>query len=134
MFHVVEDTSFARHLLLEMLDQLDCKCLSFNNAQAYIDYVNSSAYQKPIATFTDIMMPEINGYSMMDRLLKIHPEMKFVVASNESGIRNEFSHFACIYLAKPYDFNKLSDIIFRLRECHQCGASAGHGCNSARDK
>ncbi len=134
MFHVVEDTSFARHLLLEMLHRLNCKCLSFNNAQAYIDYVNSTAYQKPIATFTDILMPEMNGYSMMDKLLKTHPTMKFVVATNEPRIRNEFAHLACFYLAKPYALDKLSDVISRLKQCHQCGASVAHECNSVGDK
>lgn len=111
MFDIVEDTNFARILLEEMLLKLNVPSKSFSNAQAYIDYVNSSAFQLPIATFTDVMMPDYNGYEMIKILQVSHAHMEFIITTNEPCIRPEYSHLGFLYLAKPYRLDRLASVV-----------------------
>jgi len=114
--------------------KIDVESQSFASAQAYIDYVNSTSFQLPVATFTDIMMPLMNGYEMIANIHAAHGEMKFIIATNEPRIRNEYMHLACLYLAKPYSLDKLAAVVAQLKHCHSCGASKPQACTASDDR
>ena len=72
--------------------------------------------EKPAVVITDMMMPVMDGPSMIQALLKIHPGLPIVAAS---GLNNHLSAQALgmgvkHFLLKPYNFEDLLRILHEL--------------------
>jgi len=133
MFHVVDDQPYLCELLTDILEMFGCEVESFTSALDYLEYVKSNGFIKPVATLTDVGMPIMNGYEMMESVLAIHPGMQFVVISGEPAIRHEYKHLACMYLLKPFRPTVIEEIVTKLKRCSISGPSAELGCKTCGD-
>jgi len=114
MFHIVDDKDLVREVMIELLIELGCKAISFGSPSEYINFVSDPDYKKPIAVFTDVQMPEMNGYKMINTVSKLVPDLKFVVISSAPEVRSEYLGADCTYLGKPFNLEKLKQLVENL--------------------
>ncbi len=131
MFHIVEDEIEVSEVLSEMMEMLGYDALAFHCPQKYISYVNSHDYVKPIATFTDIRMPVMSGFEMIEKISSTHPDKKFVVMSGNAERYREFKELVCMYLCKPFHAECLEKIIAALKNCHLSATPSDEACSTA---
>ena len=134
MIHVVDDNIAFAGLLTEVISGLDEKCLTFHSAVEYLEFMSAAEYEPPMAIFTDVNMPEINGYELIEKVLAIYPEQKFVVVSGAPEFNHAAKAHACIYLSKPFNFAVIQDVIRSLRKCNSDGYSSDNGCMDVCDR
>jgi len=129
MFHIVDDNSSVREILSELLEDFGHAVRTFACPNEYITHVNSPNYVKPIATFTDIHMPAMNGFEMIDRLIETNPCKKFVVMSGNAEGYVEFKNRVCMYLCKPFHMDCLEKILHALMSCDQLDHISDEECS-----
>ena len=131
LVHIVDDNSFIREFLEELLDSIGYNVKVFPNAKEYIKHFNSDSFTKPLATFVDVIMPSMNGYEMIAYLQEEIMGMRFVIMSGEHDIKSEYKHLACMFLKKPFYPTCVETIMEKMSACASCGASSEIGCNTA---
>mgnify|MGYP002638593583 CR=1 FL=1 len=57
MFHIVDDQAYLGEVLAETIKSFAYSAKAFSSPQAYIDHVQSTDFQMPLGTITDIDMP-----------------------------------------------------------------------------
>jgi FixJ family two-component response regulator len=100
-FHIIDDEPDLCELAVELIASAGFKAVSYTNPVEYLDYMNSDGYVVPTAIFTDVQMPEMNGYELCDEIKKKHPDQKIVVVSGYSGVE-AFKRKVWQFLPKPY--------------------------------
>ncbi|HKJ84405.1 MAG TPA: response regulator [Mariprofundaceae bacterium] len=123
MFDVVDDATYMQELLVEMLGEMGYEARTFTSAFEYLDFVHSDAFTEPLAVISDVRMPQMGGYELMQSVQEIHPKIRFVMMTGESDIRDEYRNHACMYLGKPFDFNSLTRAIEAVGACASRGPS-----------
>lgn len=124
---VVEDDEDSRRALCVMLENLGFEPLSFSSAKEALDGLPGK--QIDIALL-DIMMPEMNGYELMNELKKI-PEFKdipviMVTAKNEDyEILEGYQSGADYYITKPYTMKQLEYGLKLFLNSEESGKSNG---------
>lgn len=130
MFHIVEDNSEIREIMTAFIRLLGHSSRPFATADEYLNFLNSHDYTPPIAIFTDIHMPGLGGYEMIEHILAIHPDMKFIVSSGEPQIEDEIKSKVCLFLMKPFSMAGFREVITKIKTCEQEGPSLHVGCSS----
>ena len=77
---LVEDDDEIREIIRETLVEQGCEVLEACNGRAALD--RCGAYGGPIHLLvTDVMMPEMNGHELADRLLRLRPDTPVLFVS-----------------------------------------------------
>ena len=134
MFHVIDDTDAICKVVTAMFKHQGYETISFGCPKDYINFVNSPDFSKPIAVFTDVTMPAMTGYEMIDIASELKPDLKFVVMTGEPEIRSEHANKACMYLAKPFTLARLLKVVSSLIQCHAFSPDYDHRCSSVDDR
>jgi FixJ family two-component response regulator len=114
MFHIVDDEPFIRELVEDIFKSLGVDAISFESAEAYLAYIKTSSYQTPFATFTDINMPNMTGYDLMDEVYKTSSSHPFIIMSSETDVHIGYIEAAKGYLKKPFKIIDIQRIIAPL--------------------
>ena len=130
MFHVVDDEDFVREVVVEMLNEHGYDARSFACPKDYIDFVDSSDFKNPIAVFTDVSMPAMSGYEMINIVSKLKQGLKFVVMTGEPEIQSEYMNKACMYLGKPFSWESFVGVVDSMIRCHAFEPASDHGCTN----
>jgi len=128
MFHVVDDNPVSGKNIVKIVNLFDEEAKFFTSAIAYLDYVKSDEYETPDAIFTDLFMYKMDGYELIEEVLAIHPEQKFVVVSGRPDLNHPNKYRACFYLTKPFYIRDIEKIIQEVRACAKDGPSAESDC------
>jgi len=134
MFHIIDDEEFVREVIVEFLEVDGHKVISFGSPTEYIKFINGTDFQKPIAVFTDVNMPEMNGYLLINEVSKLVSGMKFVVMTGEAEIRSEHANKACMFLTKPFVIDNVRKVVGRLIRCHASSPADEQGCASVDNR
>jgi len=123
MFHVIDDNLIGGKNTAAIINLFSEKPMLFSSALEYLEYASSSDYQKPKAIFTDVLMFNMNGYELIEKILAIHPDQRFVIMSGRPDLEHPFKNRACSYLSKPFHPMDVKKIILELEKCEQEGPS-----------
>jgi len=134
MFHVVDDTESICKIVTAMLKHHGHEAISFGCPKDYISFVRSPGFRTPVAVFTDVTMPAMTGYEMMDIVSELRPELRFVVLTAAPEIRAEHANKACMYLAKPFTLASLLKVVGSLIQCHAFSPAYDHRCTSVDNR
>jgi len=134
MFHVVDDNLIGAKNTAKIIKLFNEQALVFTSAVTYLDYVRSNGYRKPAAIFTDVLMHHMDGYELMQEILAIHPDQKFVVMSGRPNIDHPSKNRACFYLSKPFYIRDVEKIIDKIDRCRTEGPSPEIGCADDCDR
>ncbi len=127
-FHIVDDEQHVSTIISTMLKTLGYHSRVFNCPCEYIDYAASSDFNLPIATLTDIRMPGVNGYEMIDEVSSLHPDMKFVVISASPDLQHPAMKKACLFIIKPFRMATLSKLTTSLIQCKERPKQPSRNC------
>jgi len=128
MFHVVDDNLVGGKITAKIINLFNAESAVFSSAIDYLEYAKGSDYRKPSAIFTDVLMHKMDGYELMEEILAIHPDQKFVIISGRPDLNHPFKKRACFYLSKPFYARDVEKIINRIRQCEKAGPSVDHAC------
>jgi len=72
---------------------------------------------KPDIVFSDVMMPEYDGFYALEKIRQIDPDAKIIMVT--ADLRAETEHRlkalkASAIVFKPFDMNRIMEIIYRL--------------------
>lgn len=133
MFHVVDDNLIGAKNTAKIINLFDEQSMLFASAVDYLEFARSPEYEKPAAIFTDVFMFKMDGYEMIEELLAIHPDQKFVVISGRPDLNHPYKNRACFYLRKPFYIRDVEKIISEVRKCEQEGPSVEKECAKTCD-
>ncbi len=129
MFHIVDDEEHIREFLVEVIGLMGYEAEAFGCPAMYADYAASPEYETPYALLTDVQMPKMNGYELLDRVKSIHPEVRTAIISGYPKYEGEAKVRSCTFLIKPVDIDKLGRMIESFVNCHINGPDAEmNGC------
>jgi len=111
---VVDDEPFVRDTLTEMLSELSHKVVAADGGREALARFTSQSFD---LVFTDLAMPEMDGWETARALRKLRPEVPVVLvtgygatAEAPAGERDLIS----AVIAKPFDFTQVSETIARV--------------------
>lgn len=112
---LVEDDNMVRQLIKEVLVMNNYKVLEAGNGASAIMICDK--YRQPIdLLLTDIVMPEMSGRKLAERLTTTHPKLQVIYMSgytNDTVIHHGISTNAVNFIEKPFKFE---DLIGKVRE------------------
>jgi len=128
-FHVIDDEQYICDLMVAMFSVLDHSATAFNSPDQYLKHVHSAEFEAPVAVITDVDMPGMNGYEMMERVRRDYPNQKFIVITGSPDISHPIIYDACMFFRKPIRMETLKKAIEAITRCH----SNGRDCNICSD-
>jgi two-component system LytT family response regulator len=115
---IVDDEFHAREELLFQLANFP-EIRVIGQAENGLDAVKLTEEIGPDVIFLDIKMPGLDGFQVVDQLLRLEqtPSVVFVTAHDQFAIR-AFEVNALDYLLKPVETSRLAEVINKLRSKH----------------
>jgi two-component system, cell cycle sensor histidine kinase and response regulator CckA len=112
---LVEDDEMVRQLIKEVLLMNGYKVLEANNGATAL--LLTQQYKEPIdLLLTDIVMPEMSGRKLAERMSETHPQMQVIYMSGyttDTVIHHGISSNVVNFIEKPFKFEELTT---RIRE------------------
>jgi len=118
-FHIIDDQPFICLFISEVLSDLGHETEVFTSPERYLEYLESPHYSAPAALFSDITMPVMNGYQLLDRVLSQHPKSQFVIMSGSDEIESEYRKSCSAFLRKPFNLSDIEDAVVSVSLSYQ---------------
>ena len=115
----VDDEKMIIDIGKQMLEIMGYKILTANNGKEAIDIYKKNM-DKIDMVILDMIMPEIGGSEVYDRLRKINPEIKVLLSSGYSidGQATAILNRGCNgFIQKPFSIKKLSKQLKKILDC-----------------
>lgn len=103
---LVEDDPDINETVCSLLMMEGYEVICAMNGHEAMQHINNGL--RPHLVFTDIMMPQMDGFELIERLSAVIPwkDLKILAATASTTIKQRLdSHCTCI--SKPYDLDKL---------------------------
>jgi putative nucleotidyltransferase with HDIG domain len=114
---VVDDAAAVREIVTALLEQNGYATTAAGSAEEALVHLRTNPGFDLI--LADIMMPEIDGLSLLDRIAVDHPEtpvVMFTAVHNIHVATNAFRRGAIDYLLKPFERKQLLNVVSRAVE------------------
>ncbi len=112
---IVEDDKVASSIIK---DNLERYCGAVYEAADGIEGLAVFKKYRTDVIITDVHLPIINGFEMIDEILKLKPEQLFIVMTsyyeNDQNLISSMHHGACSFLHKPVDIEELLKSLLML--------------------
>lgn len=112
---VVDDEPFVRETLADMLVDLDHKVVTADCGRDALEKVSRDDFD---LVFTDLAMPEMDGWETARAIRKQCPELPIVLVTGYGATAQppsgELDLVACI-ISKPFDFDQVTGTIGKVR-------------------
>jgi len=115
---VVDDDPDIRQVLLDRMSSFGYVVETTNNGREALDALRRSGFD---GMLLDMRMPEIDGFEVLRRTRKSHPDLPVVVVtalSVQQQAAQAVAEGARAYLLKPFDASQLKQVV------EQCFGSA----------
>ena len=111
---VVDDEEFVRETLADILDAMNHKVSMAESGQQAIQKLESTEFD---LVFTDLAMPEMDGWETAREIRKRWPEMRVVLITGYGPgtvAPDGEAHLVDAIIGKPFDFAQVSNAIAQL--------------------
>ncbi|MCJ7616493.1 MAG: response regulator, partial [Desulfobacterales bacterium] len=115
---LVDDEADVRKICMSILEKIGCRVLSAEDGQEAIELYRNNKDEIDIVLL-DLIMPNMSGGEVYDRLKEINPEVKVLLSSGYSidGEATEILNRGCNgFIQKPFNINELSQKIRKILE------------------
>jgi two-component system, cell cycle sensor histidine kinase and response regulator CckA len=113
---VVEDADMLRSLVADVLESFGYTVLTAANGRQAIELVESARTPKIDLLLTDVVMPQMNGTELAERLAAIEPDLHVLFTSgypSDMVVRRGIAGSRTAFLQKPY---VARDLAHKVRE------------------
>jgi CheY-like chemotaxis protein len=113
----VDDEEFVRETLAEMLEDLDHRVVTVEGGREALERVSSGNFD---LVFTDLAMPEMDGWETARAIHKSHPGLPVVLVTGYGATAQPPSgeqDLVAGIIGKPFDFDQVIGTIARV--CHE---------------
>ena len=113
---IVEDETALRELVRQYLQMRNFSVLTATNGQEAIEVFRQHA-KKVQLVISDLVMPGMNGFECMERILAVEPNVRFLFISGfpeQIVERHRASFERCEFLPKPFRLDQLLDKVGHL--------------------
>lgn len=113
---IVDDSRFQLHQLENALKDLDCEVKACLKAEDVLDELEKNKYD---CVFSDLLMPEMDGFELTNKIRKKHPEQVIAVltANIQKTAKEKCLELGINYfINKPFETEDLSSIIQELKQ------------------
>jgi PAS domain S-box-containing protein len=116
---VVDDEDFVREALAEMLRELEHEVVEAESGKVALQKLDSQHFD---AVFTDLSMPEMDGWQFARKVREKNEKMKIVMVTGygrgvQADSQDEYLLVDAI-IGKPFNFQQLNEIIEQLQTEH----------------
>ncbi|NMB33327.1 MAG: response regulator [Clostridium sp.] len=112
-FVVVDDAVFMRTLLRKMIEETDTYKVVGEASNGYEAIEQVRIYKPDIITL-DITMPELDGISAIEEILKVSPETRIIMVSamgQQAMVIDAIKMGARDFVVKPFDKTRVMQAI-----------------------
>ena len=113
---LVEDETALRELVRQYLQMRNFGVLTAKNGSEGVEVFRQHA-RKIQLVISDLLMPGMNGFECMERILALEPNVRFLFISGfpeQIVERHRASFERCEFLPKPFRLDQLVDKVTRL--------------------
>jgi len=113
---IVEDETALRELVRQYLQMRKFGVLTAKNGREGVEVFRQNA-KKIQLVISDLVMPGMNGFECMERILAVEPNVRFLFMSGfpeQIVERHRASFDRCEFLPKPFRLEQLIDKVSRL--------------------
>ena len=109
---VVDDEALDRMILESILTQLDHESTLAETAEIALDLYSPETFD---LVMTDLVLPELNGLQLINRLVKRHPNIPIIAVSGRcvDQLQTARKIGAVGTLTKPLNFNRVDVLVTR---------------------
>jgi len=111
---IVDDNPNMSTLLSDILEIFDYEGFHAENGKDALDRLRKSKYD---LVFTDLRMPQMDGYDLLDAIKNEHPSMPVVVVTGYAtgdAKEDELTQKADGFLHKPFRVDEIESILSNL--------------------
>ena len=111
---VVEDDEMARELIISGLKPYCELVVGAQNGQEGVEKFKKQGFD---IVMSDIHMPVLNGFEMMNEIKRLKPHQKFIVFTSYDSDENlikSYEQGATLFLKKPIDMKDLRSMLISL--------------------
>ena len=111
---VVEDDEMARELIISGLKPYCEQVVGAQNGQEGVEKFKKQGFD---IVMSDIHMPVLNGFEMMNEIKRLKPHQKFIVFTSYDSDENlikSMEQGATLFLKKPIDMKDLRSMLISL--------------------
>ena len=111
---VVEDDEMARELIISGLKPYCELVVGAQNGQEGVEKFKKQGFD---IVMSDIHMPVLNGFEMMNEIKRLKPHQKFIVFTSYDSDENlikSYEQGATLFLKKPIDIKDLRSMLISL--------------------
>ena len=115
---VVDDDQSIRWVLERALASDSLQVTSFESGDALLQRLETER-QRPDVVLSDIRMPGIDGFSLLDKLHTQYPDLPIIIMTAHSDLDSAVASYkggAFEYLPKPFDIDEATAIVMRAVE------------------
>ncbi len=124
---VIDDDRSIRWVLEKALTKAGMQVTTFSNANGVMEALERG---EPEAIISDVRMPGMDGFALLERIKQKHPELPVVMMTAHSDLDSAVSAYhsgAFEYLPKPFDIEEAVDQVQRACKLRrEARASAEH--------
>lgn len=111
---IVDDSSYARHILKNALEKGGYEVVQASNGSEALQLIQT---EKPMLVTLDLLMPDIQGQELLQRIKTSYPELKAIIVTadiQEDTRRELLQAGADEFLNKPVSSDALLEAVSRL--------------------
>lgn len=123
MFHIIDDEVTLSALMVELLESAGYQAVDFSDPLEYLKFVDSSHYFPPLAIITDVRMPKMGGYELIDSVRERYPQQRVIVVSGDDRGDEARNREVCHFLTKPVSPDTLFELAGTISRCEEAHAS-----------
>ena len=123
MFHIIDDEVVLSALMVELLESAGYQAVDYSDPLEYLKFVDSNHYFPPLAIITDVRMPKMGGYELIDRVRERYPQQRVIVVSGDDIGDEARNREVCHFLTKPVSPDTLFALADAITKCEGAHAS-----------
>jgi len=123
---VIDDDRSIRWVLEKTLKKVNIQVQCFENADGIMQAIQK---QQPDTIITDIRMPGVDGFALMEKVKQDYPDLPVIVMTAHSDLDSAVSAYeggAFEYLPKPFDVDDAVELVQRALKFNQRKAVRSH--------
>ena len=133
MIHIIDDEATLRKLISELLSISNFQSRTFPSGEHYLAYMNSPDYSPPLVVLSDVTMPGIDGYALVQKIRERLPLQKIILVTGNAcdEQHKRAARQLCYSLDKPFSPDHLLELIDAIHHCdsaHRQGQPYGQQC------